>query len=88
MCLNCVKGIVFGLITVLNVTIFFTYKSSSFLNNSGKLREMRVVAWHKGRKGIELSYAIGTFLINDVLNVILSVVFSKTHFSLKKMHLF
>ena len=28
--------------------------------------EMRAVVWHNGRKGVDLSHAIGTFLINDV----------------------
>ena len=33
---------------------------------------------------VDLSHAMGTFLINDVLNVILSEVFRKKYFSLKK----
>ena len=37
---------------------------------------------------VDLSRAMGTFLINDVLNVILSEVFRKKYLSLKKMDLF
>ena len=49
----------------LTLSYFFTY-AIFYLQQLGKSREMRVVFRHKERKGVELSHAIGTFLINDV----------------------
>ena len=49
---------------------------------------MRAVIWHSGSEVVDLSHTMGTFLINDVLNVILSEVFRKEIFFLEKMDLF
>ena len=37
-----------------------------FLQLLNKSREMRAVVEHNGRKGVELSHAIGIFLIYDI----------------------
>ena len=48
-----------------NIIIYY-FNDIFFLQELGKSREMRAVVGHNGREGVELSHAIGIFLINDV----------------------
>ena len=50
-------------------------------------KELRAVNRHSGRKGVELSHAIDTFLKNNVQMLFCAIFFFKNTFSLK-MHLF
>ena len=47
------------------IVIIFLLICHFFLQSLGKSREMRSVVGRNERKGVELSNAIGTFLIND-----------------------
>ena len=50
---------------MLNFIIFYSV-AIFFLQYLGKSKETRAFVWHNGRKGVDLSQAIGIFLINDI----------------------
>ena len=63
--INCAEVSFSDLYLCLTLSYFYLY-AIFFLQYLGKSWEMRDVVGHNERKGVDLSHAIGTFLINYV----------------------